>query len=69
VIRVRTVNQAVEKACVKVRLRLGCGRGGGEKKWQKQASVDSGTLPGLRRLGGETSGSQVPWCGGVSTGV
>lgn len=68
VIWVRTVNQAVEKACVEVRLRLGCGRGGGEKKWQRQVSVDSGTLPGLRRLEA-AFGRQVQWCGGVFTGV
>lgn len=69
VIRVRTVNQAVEKARVEVRLRLEWGRGGGEKRWQKQASVYSLTPPGLRRLGGELFRRLVQWCVGVFTGI
>lgn len=38
-IQIRAVTQAVEKACEEVRLRLGWERGGGEEKWQRQASV------------------------------
>lgn len=62
VIRFKTVNQAVEKACVEVRFRLGWGKGRGEKKWQKRASVHSRTLRWLRRLGGRPLGGR---CNGM----